>query len=319
MSLLQINDLELNFGSGPGAVRGLDKVSLTLEAGKVLCLVGESGSGKSITALSIAKLLPTPPVQYVGGEILVEGQDVLKMAKRDLRRIRGGVVSYIFQEPSASLNPVFRVGSQILETLKLHHPAAANEAEVVRLLKLVGIPSPELRARSYPHEMSGGMQQRVMIAMAIASRPKLLVADEPTTALDVTIQAQIIDLLRQLKDDFGMSILLITHNLGLVSDIGDSVAVMYGGQIVEQAAGRELLDKPLHPYTKALLKSVPSLGSESERLLTIQGQPPSLGAWPTGCHFHPRCSEARLDCSKSDPELKNVSGHRQVRCPWVED
>src|SRR6266704_5328719 len=211
MPLVEIKNLSLEFGSGRHAVRALDDVSLTLEAGETVCLVGESGCGKSLTALSIARLVTSPPARYVGGEILLNGQDVLRMSKSELREIRGGVVSYIFQEPGSSLNPVFRVGSQIKESLKLHRPGSASDEEVIRLLKLVGIPAPESRIRDYPHQLSGGMQQRVMIAMALASRPKLLVADEPTTALDVTIQAQIIELLRDLKRQLGMSMLLITH------------------------------------------------------------------------------------------------------------
>src|SRR6185503_877257 len=269
----------------------VDNLSLNIEAGETVCLVGESGCGKSVTALSIARLLPTPPARYAGGEIWLEGRDVLKMSKAELREIRGGVVSYVFQEPAASLNPVVRVGNQIKETLKLHKPEKlhganlvcnaseptpnpspegseewrrSSDEEVIRLLKLVGIPAPELRIRSYPHEMSGGMQQRVMIAMALASRPRLLIADEPTTALDVTIQAQIIELLRGLKHQFGMAMLLITHNLGIVGDLADRVAVMYAGQIVEIAPAKELLRRPGHPYTQALMDSVPKLGAETQ-------------------------------------------------------
>src|SRR5437773_1157506 len=274
MPLLEINNLRLDFGRGPEALRAVDGVCLSLQAGETLCLVGESGSVKSLTALSIARLVPCPPARYVGGEIFVEGRDVLKMTAAELRRIRGGVVSYVFQEPGASLNPVFRVGHQILEALKLHRPAAAHDAEVIRLLKLVGIPAPESRLRSYPHEISGGMQQRVMIAMALAAQPKLLIADEPTTALDVTIQAQIIELLRGLKQQLGMAIFLITHNLGIVGDLADRVAVMYAGQIVESASARDLLQRPLHPYTQALMNSVPSLGASVERLNAIPGNVP---------------------------------------------
>ena len=312
MALLEIRNLQLDFG----AHRAVDGVSLNLEAGKVLCLVGESGSGKSVTALSIARLLPSPPARYAGGEILLQGRDVLKMSDRELREIRGGVVSYVFQEPASSLNPVFRVGTQIKESLKYHRPDAATDAEVVRLLKLVGIPAPESRLRNYPHEMSGGMQQRVMIAMALASHPKLLVADEPTTALDVTIQAQIIELLQELRQRFGMSILLITHNLGIVGDLADDVAVMYAGQIVETGAVRDVLREPLHPYTKALVQSVPELGANSERLTAIPGTVPTLGAFPSGCRFHPRCAEARPSCSANRPALE-MRGRREIRCPFA--
>src|SRR5690349_9949233 len=279
MPLLQINNLQLDFGRGPNALRAVDGVSLTLGSGQTLCLVGESGSGKSVTALSIARLVASPPAFYAGGEILLEGRDVLKMSGRELRNIRGGVVSYVFQEPGASLNPVFRIGHQIKESLKLHRPQAATDAEVIRLLKIVGIPAPEARIRNYPHEMSGGMQQRVMIAMALAPQPKLLVADEPTTALDVTVQAQIIELLHELQKRLGMAILLISHNLGIVGDLADNVAVMYAGQIVERAPTNELLSEPLHPYTRALIDSVPSMGKQQERLTMIPGTVPMLGAF----------------------------------------
>ncbi len=315
MPLLEIRNLQLGFGRGAGALRALDGVSLTLEAGETLCLVGESGSGKSVTALSVARLVPVPPARYAGGEVLLEGRDVLKMSAKELRAIRGGVVSYVFQEPGASLNPVMRVGSQIKESLQLHRPEAATGEEVVRLLKLVGIPAPESRAGSYPHELSGGMQQRVMIAMAIASHPKLLVADEPTTALDVTIQAQIIALLGDLKREFGMAILLITHNLGIVGDLADRVAVMYAGQIVESAPARGLLKRPLHPYTQALMNSVPKLGAEAGRLNAIPGSVPRLDALPSGCRFHPRCPKAQPECSREVPALVEVEPGRSVRCP----
>jgi oligopeptide/dipeptide ABC transporter ATP-binding protein len=316
MPLLEIRNLQIDFGRGPNALRAVDGVSLSLDPGKTLCLVGESGSGKSVTALSIARLLASPPAFYAGGEVLLEGRDVLKMRAAELRSIRGGLVSYVFQEPGASLNPVFRIGNQIKEALQLHRPDAATDAEVVRLLKLVGIPAPEARIKSYPHEMSGGMQQRAMIAMALAPQPKLLVADEPTTALDVTIQAQIIELLGRLRQQLGMAILLITHNLGIVGDIADQVAVMYAGQIVETAPARELLQRPLHPYTQALMNSVPSLDGDADRLTAIPGAVPRLGAFPSGCRFHPRCPRARPDCSEKSPTLVEVEPRRWVRCPY---
>ena len=315
MPLLEIKNLQLEFGSGTNCARVVDGVSLTLEAGRTLCLVGESGSGKSVTALSITRLLPCPPARYVGGEILLEGRDVMKMSARELREIRGGMVSFVFQEPGASLNPVFRIGAQIKESLKLHRPEAATDAEVIRLLKLVGIPAPETRLKSYPHELSGGMQQRVMIAMALASQPKLLIADEPTTALDVTIQAQIIELLMDLRRQLGMTILLITHNLGIVGDLADDVAVMYAGQIVETASAGELLKRPLHPYTRALIQSVPELGANVERLTAIPGSVPLPGALPDGCRFHPRCPMAQPACSMQPPSLVEVEVGRFVRCP----
>ncbi len=377
MPLLEIKSLTLDFVSGDDHLRAVDNVSLTIGTGETVCLVGESGCGKTVTALSIARLVPMPPANYVGGEILLNGRDTLKMSNGQLQKIRGGVVSYVFQEPGASLNPVFRIGSQIKESLKLHRrssqPAGdaassresggrdaaltgtqgcvppprkltnkALDAEVIRLLKLVGIPAPESRIKNYPFEMSGGMQQRVMIAMALASEPKLLVADEPTTALDVTIQAQILELLHDLKQRLGMAILLITHNLGIVGDMADRVAVMYAGQIVELSPAKELLRRPLHPYTKALMNSVPKLGggirwgeatdepalarqsvattaredARPTRLQSIPGNVPRIGNFPPGCRFAPRCPMTRPECSKNIPELVEVEPGRFVRCPF---
>jgi len=314
--LLEIKELSLDFRSAEGAVRALDRVSLRLDAGETLCLVGESGCGKSVTALSIARLVASPPAFYTGGEILLQGRDVLQMNPRELCAIRGGVVSYVFQEPSVSLNPVFRVGAQIKESLKIHRPEKATGEEVVRLLKIVGIPAPELRARDYPFQLSGGMQQRVMIAMALASEPKILVADEPTTALDVTIQAQILDLLKDLQQRLGMAILLITHNLGIVAEVADRVAVMYAGQVVEQAPADLLLERPLHPYTRALLASVPQLNRTHQALTGIPGTVPALAELPPGCRFAPRCDIARPECSQRVPGLLAVDSFRTVRCPF---
>jgi peptide/nickel transport system ATP-binding protein/oligopeptide transport system ATP-binding protein len=316
MPLLEIKNLKMDFGAGADALRAVDGVSLTIGAGETVCLVGESGCGKTVTALSIARLVPAPPANYVGGEILLNGHNVLKMSNGGLRDIRGGVVSYVFQEPGASLNPVFRIGNQIKESLKLHKPEKATNEEVIRLLKLVGIPAPESRIRNYPFEMSGGMQQRVMIAMALASEPKLLVADEPTTALDVTIQAQILELLHDLKQRLGMAILLITHNLGIVGDMADRVAVMYAGQIVELSPAKELLRRPLHPYTRALMASVPKLHGGADRLSAIPGNVPRIGNFPPGCRFAPRCPIAKPECSKEIPELVEVETGRWVRCPF---
>jgi peptide/nickel transport system ATP-binding protein len=319
MNLLEIKNLKMDFGAGTEALRAVDGVSLTIGAGETVCLVGESGCGKTVTALSIARLVPTPPANYVGGEILLNGEDVLKMSNGELRSIRGGVVSYVFQEPGASLNPVFRIGNQIRESLKLHKPEKATNEEVIRLLKLVGIPAPESRIRNYPFEMSGGMQQRVMIAMALASEPKLLVADEPTTALDVTIQAQILDLLSDLKRRLGMAILLITHNLGIVGDMADRVAVMYAGQIVELSPAKELLRRPLHPYTKALMASVPKLHGTADRLSAIPGNVPRIGNFPKGCRFYPRCPSARPECENQMPELVELEPNRWVRCAYAKE
>src|SRR5579859_5954097 len=317
-TLLDVRDLQVSFFTDEGEVRAVDGVSFSIKRGETLALVGESGCGKSVTALSLAKLVATPPGVYKGGEILLEGEDVLKMDKETLRSIRGAKISYIFQEPATSLNPVFRIGYQIKEVLQLHRPQDATNTEVARLLKLVNISDPERRMRDYPHQLSGGMQQRVMIAMALACNPALLIADEPTTALDVTIQAQILDLLKDLKQKIGMSILLITHNLGIVGDIADNVAVMYAGRIVEQAPAVTLLKKPLHPYTVALMESIPKLGAHHERLHAIPGSVPNAARLPAGCKFQARCDRAQGDCTQ-DPEPKLVTPDgdtRLVRCPY---
>ena len=318
-ALLNIKNLQVSFFTDEGEVRAVDGVSFTIKKGETLALVGESGCGKSATALALARLVATPPGVYKGGEILFEGEDVLKMNTDRLRAIRGAKVAYIFQEPATSLNPVFRIGAQIREVLQLHRPAAATEAEVVRLLKLVRLPDAERRQRDYPHQLSGGMQQRVMIAMALAGNPALLVADEPTTALDVTIQAQILDLLRELKHEIGLSILLITHNLGIVGELADNVAVMYAGRIVESAPAIDLLRAPRHPYTTGLLRSIPRLGARAERLYSIPGSVPSAARLPAGCKFAPRCDRAQPPCSQ-DPEPQLTPTHdRLVRCPYWEN
>jgi peptide/nickel transport system ATP-binding protein/oligopeptide transport system ATP-binding protein len=309
----------LEFGRNERAVRVVDHLSFSVAAGEFVGLVGESGSGKSLTALSIGRLVPTPPARYAHGTILLEGRDVLRMSPRNLRGIRGGVVSYVFQEPGTSLNPVLRVGTQIREALALHRPSAATHAEIVQMLRLVNLPDPESRARSFPHELSGGMQQRVMIAMALASRPRLLVADEPTTALDVTIQAQIVRLLRDLQREFGMAVLFITHNLALVGDIADRIAVMYAGQIVEVGPATALLARPLHPYTRALRAAVPELGQHRGRLPDIPGSVAVPGRWPEGCRFHPRCPHARDECRVRPMELVELEPGRWVRCPFARE
>jgi oligopeptide/dipeptide ABC transporter ATP-binding protein len=315
MPLLEIQDLTLAFDRHNRPV--VDRVSLTLAQGQILGLVGESGSGKSITALSIARLLPSPPARYLHGQIRLDGRDVLAASRRSLRELRGGVVSYIFQEPGRSLNPVLRIDTQIRETLRQHRKPAGR-VDAIRLLERVGIPSPELRSRDYPHQLSGGMQQRLMIAMALASQPKLLVADEPTTALDVTIQAQILELLADLRHQLGMSILLITHNLGLISQWADRVAVMYAGQIVESGPVPDVLRTPRHPYTRMLLHSVPRLGAGTARLTAIPGAVPNLPQVPAGCRFHPRCPHAQPDCRQIEPvELPVVSEDHTVRCPYA--
>src|SRR5450432_2525099 len=295
MNLLEIKNLKMDFGKNADALRAIDDVSFTIGAGETVCLVGESGCGKTVTALSIARLVASPPANYIGGEIFLNGRDTLKMSARELQQIRGGVVSYVFQDPGASLNPVFRIGNQIKESLKLHKPEKANDAEVIRLLKLVGIPAPESRIKNYPFEMSGGMQQRVMIAMALASEPKLLVADEPTTALDVTIQAQILDLLAELKERLGMAIMLITHAMGVVAEVAQRVVVMYAGQVVEEGSVEELFAHPRHPYTQGLIRSIPRIDTAAlhkVRLEQIPGTVPKLVDPAPGCRFAPRCKHA---------------------------
>ena len=313
-TLLDVRNLQVSFFTDEGEVRAVDGVSFTIQRGETLALVGESGCGKSVTALALARLVATPPGVYKGGKILFEGEDVLKMNGDRLRAMRGAKVAYIFQEPATSLNPVFRIGAQIREVLQLHRPAEATNAEVVRLLKLVRLPDAERRQRDYPHQLSGGMQQRVMIAMALAGNPALVVADEPTTALDVTIQAQILDLLKELKREIGLSILLITHNLGIVGELADNVAVMYAGRIVEAAPSADLLREPRHPYTAALLRSIPQLGARVDRLYSIPGTVPSAARLPAGCKFHPRCDRTQPAC-RQEPEPQ-LTGDRLVRCPY---
>ena len=303
MALLEVKNLSVSFLSDGKLLPAVSDVSFTVEEGEILALVGESGCGKSITCMSLAKLLPAA-ARIRGGKVLLktasgEAVDVMQLEGRELRKIRGGKIAYIFQEPSVSLNPVFRVGEQIAEVLELHRPDVTDPwKEAEELLKKVGIPEPASRVRLYPHEMSGGMQQRVMIAMAIASHPSLLIADEPTTALDVTIQAQILDLLLELRRTLGTSMILVTHNLGIVSETADRVAVMYAGQIVEMGKVRELIDSPEHPYTRSLLAAVPVLGEDSGRLSTIPGSVPLPAEFPAGCRFSTRCER----CFRASPE-----------------
>jgi len=312
--LLQIRELVLDLETHGQRVRVLDAISLSVDPGETVCLVGESGSGKSLTALSIARLIPEPPAHYRGGEVLLCSRDVLQMHPEELRAIRGRVVSYIFQEPSVYLNPVFRIGTQIKESLKLHQPEKANDAEVVRLLGAVGIASPGLRARDYPHQLSGGMQQRAMIAMAIASEPSLLVADEPTTALDTTTQAQILQLLQSLTKQLGMAMLFITHNLGIVAEMADRLVVLYAGQVVESGPPLEILTRPRHPYTRALIDSVPELHGSAAGLRSIPGSVPKLGHYDIGCRFAARCPHQKPECDASPPPLTEDSLGRRVRC-----
>ena len=314
--LLEVENLGVELERPGGATPLVDGVSFQLAAGDSLCLVGESGCGKSITALALAGLL-LPPLRFSGGKILFRGLNVVSAGEKELRKIRGAGISYIFQDPGAALNPVLTIGTQIRESLKLHRPEACNDAEIIRLLRLVQIPDPEHRLRAYPHELSGGMQQRVMIAMAIAPKPALLVADEPTTALDVTVQAQILTLLAELKRELGMALILITHNLPIARGITNRMHVMYAGQWVETGPTADILDRPKHPYTRALLRSMPEFGTTRERLEAIPGTVPSPGNWPAGCRFADRCSIVQADCRVRLPALEKMGESRAVRCPYT--
>jgi oligopeptide/dipeptide ABC transporter ATP-binding protein len=319
--LLEVRDLQTHFFTDDGVVRAVDGVSYTVHAGETLAVVGESGSGKSVTALSILRLVAMPPGRIVAGSIAFRGRDLLSLSESEMRAIRGKEISMIFQEPMTSLNPVYTCGEQILEVLMLHEnmPRAAARAQAIELMKKTGIPSPEQRVDEYPHQMSGGMRQRVMIAMALACKPALLIADEPTTALDVTIQAQILDLLKRLRAELGMAVLLITHDLGVVAETADRVAVMYAGQVVEYCGVREAFRATRHPYTAGLLASLPRLGAERERLRVIPGNVPNPVRFPAGCRFHPRCPIAVERCRSEQPQLRDVGGGHLARCFRAEE
>lgn len=313
--LLSVKNLSTEFPVKKGIVRAVEDVSFDVDQGEILAIVGESGSGKSVTSLSIMGLLAEPG-HVAGGSLEFEGKDLATLSEKQYRELRGNDMAMIFQEPMTSLNPVYRVGNQIVEAIRTHEKVSKAEAKdrAVDLLRKVGIPSPEARINDYPHQMSGGMRQRVVIAMALACNPKLLIADEPTTALDVTIQAQILDLLRRLRDDTGMAVLLITHDLGVVSETADRVVVMYCGQVVEEAEVRTLFDHPMHPYTLGLLKSIPRLeDDDSKRLYMIKGMVPNPLEMPPGCHFSDRCDSCMDICRTKVPELVDVDGHK-VRC-----
>ena len=316
--LLSVRNLSTHFSTGKGLVKAVQDVSFNIKKRETFALVGESGCGKSITALSIMRLVPKPQGKIVSGEITLEKQNLLALNERQMRQIRGGKISMVFQEPQTSLNPVFTVGSQIAETIKLHQKKLNRQAwnDAIEILRKVGINEPKRRAGEYPFQMSGGMQQRVMIAMAVSCKPDLLIADEPTTALDVTIQAQILDLMDSLQEQYGMSILLITHDLGIVYDRAKHVAVMYASRIAEVSDSQSLFTDPLHPYTQGLLKSLPHLGCSDKRLWTISGNVPNPTDFPTGCKFHPRCLIGKNDkkCITVEPQLKEVQPGRCVAC-----
>ena len=316
--VLEVSDLVTQFDTQDGMVHAVNGVSFSLKAGEFLGVVGESGSGKSVTMMSLLRLIPMPPGEIVSGEAIFEDEDLLTIDLRELRNIRGGKIGFIFQDPMTSLNPVLTVGFQIQESLKLHTDIPEKEVEdrAAGLLDLVGIPDAKQRLSNYPHEMSGGMRQRVMIAMALACDPQLLIADEPTTALDVTIQAQIIQIVRDLRDKLGTALIWITHDLGVVAGLVDRVLVMYGGQIVEKAEVNELYANPQHPYTIGLLGSLPRLDQKGQELVNIKGQPPSLYEKPTSCSFAPRCEYAYDKCRNENPTLMDVSDTHAVACWW---
>jgi oligopeptide/dipeptide ABC transporter ATP-binding protein len=319
--LLEVKNLKTYFYTEDGVVRAVDGVSFDVYPGEVLGLVGESGCGKSVTSLSIMRLI-SKPGRVDAGEILLDGENLLDLPENEMIKVRGNRISMIFQQPQTALNPVFKVGDQLAEVLNVHQELGKEKGSVraIQLLKMVGVPDPERRAEAYPHELSGGMAQRVMIAMALACVPELLIADEPTTALDVTIQAQILDLMRDLRREMGTSVILITHDLGVVAEMAERVAVMYAGEIVEQADVNSLFDEPLHPYTQGLIGSIPVLGQIKDKLDVIPGSVPNLVNLPEGCRFAPRC-QARFKhtlsiCTEIKPELEEVKPGHLVRC-WL--
>ncbi|MCC7271135.1 MAG: ABC transporter ATP-binding protein [Alphaproteobacteria bacterium] len=314
--LLRVEGLVTRFHTDRGVIRAVDGVSFTLARGRTLAIVGESGCGKSVTALSIMGLVQRPPAEIAAGRVMFEGEDLLAMPLERLQDIRGDRIAMVFQEPMTSLNPAFTVGDQIAEAIVRHRgaSAAAARARTIELLRRVRIPAPEQRFGEYPHKLSGGMRQRVMIALALACDPDLLIADEPTTALDVTIQAQILDLLRRLRADSGLALLLITHDLGVVAEMADEVVVMYAGKVVERAPAVALFADPQHPYTIGLMGSVPQLHLDQERLAAIEGQVPSPAAPPAGCRFHPRCPFAEPACVADEPALRMVADDHAVAC-----
>lgn len=313
-TILGIENLHTHFFTDTGELPAVSGINLSIEKGKILALVGESGCGKTMTALSILRLVP-PPGKITDGKILFCGRNLLELSEKNMHKIRGKEISLIFQEPSLALNPVYTIGNQIAEVIKIHRKDIKDvKAEVIRLLDIVHIPEPHQRIQSYPHQLSGGMQQRAVIAMAIACQPKLLIADEPTTALDVTIQAQILLLLKELTKKFDMSVLLITHDLGIVAEAADNAAVMYAGKIVESTDVITLFKNPLHPYTKGLLKSIPKLDIIQDRLPAIQGRVPDLSHLPSGCSFHPRCPEAIAACKEKIPSFRKLSENHWAGC-----
>jgi oligopeptide/dipeptide ABC transporter ATP-binding protein len=319
--LLDLRDLKTYFFTSDGVSKAVDGVSYQLHRGETLGVVGESGCGKSVTALSILRLVPDPPGRTVGGEIMFEGTNLLKLSRSEMRRIRGNEISMIFQEPMTSLNPVFTIGNQIGEAIRLHQGLGKKQTreKTIEMLRLVKIADPESRVDAYPHQLSGGMRQRVMIAMALSCHPSLLIADEPTTALDVTIQAQILELMKELQQKIGMALLLITHDLGVVAEQADEVAIMYAGKIVERASAAAIFARPFHPYTVGLLNSLPGTGEKKKRRLdAIPGVVPSPLHLPTGCRFRDRCPKAAGLCAEAEPQLIEKERHHFVACHFPE-
>ena len=313
--MLEVNNLKTHFKTQDGVVKAVDGVSFALEPGETLGIVGESGSGKSVTALSIMQLNPKPPVEYPEGEVHFEGQDLLEVSDKRMQEIRGNDIAMIFQDPMTSLNPVFTVGNQIREAIRQNVSKSEAQEKTVQVLRDVGIANPEQRAKEYPHQFSGGMRQRAMIAMALSCNPKVLIADEPTTALDVTIQAQILELMVDLQEKYGTAIIMISHDLGVVAQIADKVMVMYAGRAVEQSTTDEVFYDPLMPYSWSLLRSLPRLDTAGEvRLLPIQGTPPSLIFLPKGCNFSPRCPFVKDECREVDPDLEEKKPGHTAAC-----
>lgn len=314
--LLNIKELSVEFQTTEGTVHAINCLSYSLKEGETLGIVGESGSGKSVSSLGIMKLIPNPPGKIVNGEIIYNGKDLTKISEKEMETIRGNEISMIFQEPMTSLNPIITCGKQIAESLKLHRGMNRKEAmkEAVEMMKAVGIANPEKRANEYPHQMSGGMKQRVMIAMALACHPKVLICDEPTTALDVTIQAQILDLIRNLNKETKTAVIMITHDLGVVSELCEKVIVMYTGRIVEEAPADVIFKNPLHPYTEGLISAIPKITKERDPLKTIEGVVPNPTEKIEGCSFWPRCNEAMEQCRKQEPPMVQIEENRKVRC-----
>ncbi|WP_144460800.1 ABC transporter ATP-binding protein [Siminovitchia fortis] len=318
--ILQVKDLHVSFKTYGGEVKAVRGVSFDLHKGETLAIVGESGCGKSVTSQSIMRLIPEPPGRIAGGEIIYKDKDLIKLKEPELRKIRGAYISMIFQDPMTALNPTITIGDQITEGIRQHEDISRDEAKqkAIEMLALVGIPNPEIRLKQYPHQFSGGMRQRIVIAMALVCEPDVLIADEPTTALDVTIQAQILELFRDIQKKIGVSIILITHDLGVVAQVADRIAVMYAGKIVELGSRREIFYQPQHPYTKGLLQSVPRLDMDKGDLIPIPGTPPDLFAPPVGCAFSARCPFAMEVCSRVYPFQYQVSDQHQVDC-WLQD